>query len=100
MKHKSSKAADNYITSLIIAVSLMIAVILIFFTTIFPEQIIKLFMPGYADNTELITTASNMMVILMPYLLFVTICALLSGFLNLKGSYYIPHSSTAILNIA
>lgn len=93
MKHKSSKAADNYITSLIIAVSLMIAVILIF-TTIFPEQIIKLFMPGYADNTELITTASNMMVILMPYLLFVTICALLSGFLNLKGSYYIPHSST------
>ncbi len=31
MKHKSSKAADNYITSLIIAVSLMIAVILIFY---------------------------------------------------------------------
>ena len=99
MKHKTSKAADNYITSLIIAVTSMIAVILLL-TTLFPEQIIKLFMPGYAGNTELISVASSMMVVLMPYLLFVTICALLSGFLNLKGSYYIPHSSTAILNIA
>ncbi|PLX70152.1 MAG: murein biosynthesis integral membrane protein MurJ [Denitrovibrio sp.] len=99
MKHKSSKVADNYITSLIIAVSLMIAVILVI-TSLFPEYIIKLFMPGYANNQEIITTASNMMVVLMPYLLLVTICALLSGYLNLKGSYYIPHSSTAILNIA
>jgi len=99
MKHKSEKAADNYLTSLIIAVSLMILIILVL-TVLFPSQIITLFMPGYADDTVLISKASHMVVILMPYLFFVTICALLSGYLNLKGSYYIPNSSTAILNIA
>ncbi|ADD68218.1 integral membrane protein MviN [Denitrovibrio acetiphilus DSM 12809] len=99
MSLKSRQAADNYLTSLIVAVSGMICAIL-FFTTLFPTQIVTMFMPGYADDADLIAKAASMVVVLMPYLLFVTICALLSGYLNLKGSYYIPSSSTAILNIA
>lgn len=98
MTHKSKQSADNYLTSLIIAVSLMISFILVL-SVIFPQQVVTLFMPGYADDVELISKAAQMLVVLMPYLLFVTICALLAGYLNLKGSYYIPQSSTAILNI-
>jgi len=99
IKSKSSLAANNYLTSLLMSVSVIILVILAL-TSLFPGFIIKLFMPGYADNPELMNAASDMLVILMPYLLMVTICALLSGFLNLHGSYYVPHSSTAVLNIA
>lgn len=99
MTNKSKQAADNYLTSLLLAVLGMISVILII-TAIFPTQLVTLFMPGYADNPDLISKASQMLILLMPYLLFVTACALLSGYLNLKGSYYIPNSSTAILNIA
>lgn len=99
MKHKSRTAADNYLTSLIIAVSVIIAIILIV-TSVFPEKLVLLFMPGYASDTQLINSAAEMVVVLMPYLLMVTVCALLSGYLNLKGSYYIPSSSTALINIA
>jgi len=99
MKFKTRQSADNYLTSLLMAVSFLIIIILMI-TSFFPSQIITLFMPGYAKNPELIATASSMVVVLMPYLLFITICALLSGYLNLKGSYFIPNSSTAILNIA
>lgn len=99
MKHKSRQAADNYLTSLLIAVSLMIMIILLA-VSVFPEWIIMLFMPGYADDAVLVAKAAQMIVILMPYLLFVTVCALLSGYLNLKGSYFVAHSSTAMLNIA
>jgi len=99
MTNKSKRAADNYLTSLIMAVSGMIIVIL-FITAMFPTQLVTLFMPGYSGDVALIAKASDMVIILMPYLLFVTMCALLSGYLNLQGSYYIPNSSTAILNIA
>ncbi|PLX71049.1 MAG: murein biosynthesis integral membrane protein MurJ [Denitrovibrio sp.] len=99
MKHKSRQSADNYLTSLIIAVSVIICVILIL-TSIFPSQIVTLFMPGYADDAALISSASSMILVLMPYLLMVTICALLSGYLNLEGSYYVPSSSTALVNAA
>ena len=34
----------------------------------------------------------------MPYLLLVSICGILAGYLNLFGSFYIPYSSTALLN--
>jgi putative peptidoglycan lipid II flippase len=99
IRHHGIKKANNYLSSLILAVSLMITVILIL-TAVFPEYIVIAFMPGYSGDTGLISEASKMIVLLMPYLMFVTICALLSGFLNLKGSYYIPYSSTALLNIA
>ena len=99
MKLKTRRAADNYLTSLIIAVSIMILVILAV-SAIIPKYIVTLFMPGYAGNAQLISTAASMLVILMPYLLFVTMCALLSGYLNLHGSFYVPNSSTALLNIA
>lgn len=41
-----------------------------------------------------------MISVLMPYLFFITICSLLTCYLNLKGSFYVPNSSTAFLNIA
>jgi len=96
---KERQEAENYLTSLLLAVSGVLFFILIL-TSVFPEYIIFLFMPGYSSDAALIAKASEMLTVLMPYLFFVTICALLSGYLNLKGSYYIPHSSTAILNIA
>jgi len=96
---KERQEAENYLTSLLLAVSGVLFFILIL-TSVFPEYIILLFMPGYSSDAALIAKASEMLTVLMPYLFFVTICALLSGYLNLKGSYYIPHSSTAILNIA
>lgn len=99
MKLKSRQAGNNYLTSLTITVSMMILAILAF-TALFPSQIVTLFMPGYASDAELISSAARMVTVLMPYLLFVTVCALLSGYLNLHGSYFIPYSSTAVLNIA
>lgn len=95
---KCEKRANKYLTGLLfttIAIILPLSLIIM----IFSDQAILLFMPGYAKNPEVLAAGSFMLRVLMPYLLMVTICALLSGYLNVKGSYYVPHSSTAILNI-
>lgn len=95
---KDKELAIRYTNQLIMTVCGII-VILISIVYIFPDEILLIFMPGNKDDLNLMQIASKMLIIVMPYLLFVTFVAILTGFLNLLGSYYIPYSSTAMLNI-
>jgi len=96
---QGGREASRYLTSLILGVSLMVIIILVV-VFMFPEYIVSVFMPGYRNDPSILIPAAKMLKILMPYLLFISICALLSGYLNIKNSYFIPASSTALLNIA
>jgi len=90
--------ALKYLTQLILIVGFTV-VIVIFVICIFPKEILIVFMPGYAKDLELLNTASQMLGFLMPYLFFVMVVAIITGYLNLMGSYFVSYSSTAILNI-
>lgn len=90
--------ALRYLNQLIYTVGGIILLI-IFLVFLFPKYIILLFMPGYGNDTELLKIASTMLSIVMPYLLLVTVVAIITGYLNLLGSYFISYSSTAMLNI-
>lgn len=101
LAEKYRKDKDNalqYLSQLIYSVGGIIFII-IFLIIIFPKYILLLFMPGYAGDTDLIKIASTILSIVMPYLLFVTVVAIITGYLNLLGSYFISYSSTAMLNI-
>jgi len=95
---KDKNNAIKYLNQLIIEVSgiILFVTLLVY---IFPDYIVTLFMPGSRNDLEVVGIASKMLVIVMPYLWFVTVVAMLTGYLNLMGSYYIPYSSTAMLNI-
>ncbi|MCX8084074.1 MAG: murein biosynthesis integral membrane protein MurJ [Calditerrivibrio sp.] len=98
-KYKHDKdVAIRYVNQLIVVISTII-LFLIGIIYVFPEFILGLFMPGNVDDKYLMGLGAIMLAIVMPYLLFVTAVAILTGYLNLLGSYYIPYSSTAMLNI-
>lgn len=99
LTHEGEKQASGYLTSMIMAVAGAIFV-LILAISLFPKQFIVMFMPGYASDAALLSEASEMIVILIPYLLFVSVCALLTCYLNLKNSFFLPNASTALLNIS
>ncbi|WP_022849974.1 murein biosynthesis integral membrane protein MurJ [Limisalsivibrio acetivorans] len=93
------RSANQYLTSMFIFLALITSGIVLLFI-MFPKPVIMLFMPGYADDAELIATAAGMLRFVMPYLLFISLCGLFTGFLYLHNSYYVPYSSTALLNIS
>jgi putative peptidoglycan lipid II flippase len=57
-------------------------------------------MPGYFHDKVSIIIGSHLLSILMPYLPIITICGLFSGYLNINKVYFIPHSSTVLLNLS
>lgn len=94
----SREDAIKYTNQIIYTVGGVI-LILIILVSIFPKYIILIFMPGYKGDVELLLKASMMLKIVMPYLLFVTVVSIITGYLNLYGSYFVSYSSTAMLNI-
>ncbi|KAA0258126.1 murein biosynthesis integral membrane protein MurJ [Deferribacter autotrophicus] len=96
---QNDEAGNIYLTNVLLYLSFFsLAVVIII--SIFSKQTILIFMPGYSNDLALVKTASVILVIVMPYLFFVSISALFAGYLNLKGSYYIPYASTALLNLS
>jgi putative peptidoglycan lipid II flippase len=95
---KDKQVAIRYTNQLIFVIGAII-ILLISLIYLFPDKVLILFMPGNKGDLSLMNIASNILIIVMPYLLFVTVVAILTGYLNILGSYYIPHSSTAMLNI-
>lgn len=96
---KDKNKAHAYLTSMMLVLFAMVSVIVIFIS-FFPQQIIFLFMPGYHGDPEVLITAGAMLRVVMPYLIFITICGLFTGYLYIFGSYFVPYSSTALLNLS
>lgn len=95
----SKKQAEAYLTSMMLVLFAMVTFIVVVIS-IFPNQIIFLFMPGYVGSGDILVIAGEMLRLVMPYLIFITLCGLFTGYLYLHNSYYVPYSSTALLNIS
>ncbi|MDO6994126.1 murein biosynthesis integral membrane protein MurJ [Brachyspira innocens] len=50
------------------------------------------------DNIEALSLASDLSRIMFPYLLFISLAALMQGVLNIRGYYYISAASPILLN--
>lgn len=93
------KKAHSYLTSMLIVLFVMVCCV-VAVISLFPKQIIFLFMPGYHGDPAVLVTAGEMLRVVMPYLIFITVCGLFTGYLYLFGSYFVPYSSTALLNLS
>lgn len=98
-RSKGDNYANAYITKLISYMFLILG-LLILVIIISSKYVILLFLPGYGNDKEVIIFSSKILKIVMPYLLFISISSIFAGFLNLLGSFFIPQSSTALLNIS
>lgn len=97
-RSENGVSANRYMSVLIIYLSVIIGIICAVFIVL-SDYVVLAFLPGYMTDSEIVFVASKLLKIVMPYLLLVSICGIFSGFLNLNGSFYVPHSSTALLNL-
>jgi putative peptidoglycan lipid II flippase len=93
------RKADSYLTGMLFVLAAFVGAIVLLII-LFPKPVIYIFMPGYHGSEDIILKASVMLRLVMPYLLFITICGLFTGYLYLYNLYFVPYSSTALLNIS
>lgn len=67
---------------------------------IFAEPITHLFSPGFSENPEKMELTISLTRIMLPYIILVSILALLSSVLNCLGFFALPAAAPAILNIS
>lgn len=65
----------------------------------FMSDVVKLLAPGYADNPEIISLATNLGMISFPYIIFISMMAFYGGISNSLGNYMPFASAPIILNI-
>ncbi len=94
------KAAQNaYLTQLILIQALIVFIICAL-VMIFAAYVMRMFLPGFSGDPALFSTGVQQLRIIMPFLLVVTICGMLSGYLNSHNGYFVSYASSAIYNIA
>jgi putative peptidoglycan lipid II flippase len=74
----------------------LICLIGIFFTPI----IVSVIAPGFLNNTEKFSLTILLTRIMFPFLLFISLAALVMGSLNTRRVFFIPALAPAMLNIA
>ncbi len=98
-KTGGKQAQNAYITQLILIQSFFVFIICVLIM-IFASYVLKVFLPGYSGDSALFELGVSMLRIVMPFLLFITICGMLSGYINSYGGFFITYASSAIFNIA
>lgn len=92
------KAQNAYLTQLVLFQIVIITFICIVIMLL-ASYVMKLFIPGYTDNPELFAKGVEILRVVMPFLLFISLCGMFAGFLNIHRSYFIPYASSALCNI-
>ena len=99
LKQKKSDGFPVFIWSMMCVmsfISLVVVVLLIIFT----PQILTLISPSFFDNPEKFELTVNLARIMIPYLLLVSIAALLTGTLNTIKIFFIPALAPACFNLS
>jgi putative peptidoglycan lipid II flippase len=93
-KEEAKKAAAS-VLSFTIALTLLLSALGIWFS----PEITDIFAPGFATIQNKRELASSLMRVMFPYIVFVSVLALVSGMLNSLGHFALPAAAPALLNI-
>ncbi len=91
----SAQNAISQVSGFLIFTTVIIAALGI----IFSDKIIILFAPGFSSNIEKLTLSSELLRIMFPYLIFVSIVALLGGALNSVKIFGTAAMAQVVMNI-
>lgn len=97
--HKSKEGAQKSLSAAL-GFCLMLTILLSTLGIIFAEQITFFFSPGFSSDPEKINLATELTRIMLPYIVLVSVIALLSSVLNCLGIFAIPAATPIILNIS
>ena len=80
-------------------VLLSVTVVLSFLGIIFADNLISLFAPGFAGTTELYSLAVSLTRWMFPYIVFISLIALINGALNSKNIFGAAPFAQIIMNL-
>ena len=96
---KESQSLASDFTSAVFLIFLSITSIMTIFVFLFSEQITSFLAPGFMDNEDQFNFAIQLIPIIFPFLIFVTLSAVISSVLNIKGKFFLPSFLSVILNV-
>ena len=96
---KENKKLSNDFIWFIFIIFFIFTGLLTFLVLVFNDNVISILAPGFVDNKSQFNLASILLPITFPFLIFVTLSAILSSVLNTKGSFFLPSFLSVILNI-
>ena len=96
---KESQSLASDFTSAVFLIFLSITSIITIFVFLFSEQITSFLAPGFIDNEDQFNFAIQLIPIIFPFLIFVTLSAVISSVLNIKGKFFLPSFLSVILNV-
>ena len=96
---KKSQSLASDFTSAVFLIFLSITSIMTIFVFLFSEQITSFLAPGFIDNEDQFNFAIQLIPIIFPFLIFVTLSAVISSVLNIKGKFFLPSFLSVILNV-
>jgi len=95
---KSNSFASDF-TSAIFLIFLIITSIMTVFVYFYCDQITSILAPGFVENENQFNFATQLIPIIFPFLIFVTLSAVISSVLNIKGKFFLPSFLSVILNV-
>ena len=96
---KESQSLASDFTSAVFLIFLSITSIMTIFVFLLSEQITSFLAPGFIDNEDQFNFAIQLIPIIFPFLIFVTLSAVISSVLNIKGKFFLPSFLSVILNV-
>jgi putative peptidoglycan lipid II flippase len=96
---KESQSLASDFTSAVFLIFLSITSIMTIFVFFFSGQITSFLAPGFLENQDQFNFAIQLIPIIFPFLIFVTLSAVISSVLNIKGKFFLPSFLSVILNV-
>jgi len=99
-QEKENSKLSNQFLWWIFIIFFFITSLITVFIHLFSDQVINLLAPGFVENLNQFSFAKKLLSITFPFLIFVTMCAILSSVLNAKGYFFLPSILSVILNLS
>ena len=88
------------LTSNVLSIMAVILAIVVSTGVIFADYIVWAIAPGFTGDADLFELTTLLTRIMIPYLLLISLAAILMGTLNAMGTFFLPALAPAFLNIA
>ena len=87
-QNNESQTLANNFTLAIFLIFLVITSIMSVFVYFFSSNIVLMLAPGFLENYDQFNLASQLVPIIFPFLIFVTLSTILRSILNIKGKFF------------
>lgn len=92
--NKTYKLASNVLTFFAVFISLLVII-----AAFFADNIVMLLAPGFAEIPNKVELTATLTRIMLPFLVVISLSAVVMGMLNTKGKFFIPSLASSFFNI-